>query len=227
MEKQYVYIFSISDKPDLIKVGRTSKNPHIRANDLSRNTAATGKFSVEWFMEVPDAELAEKVAHFKLKEYHSNKEYFSTKPFPAYHILEKFLIPLFELEQPKIEYSESIKDEIKKDNLALKYENRLKLQQEEFTIIEDEEIKQKNRKERIKNAEEESEEFTSLERKKRIENATEISIELSKKYNKEERGERIKKFHEQAKEYTLSEREERIRNATEKLRQFSEGGNDK
>jgi hypothetical protein len=208
MEKQYVYIFSISDKPDLIKVGKSSKNPHIRANDLSKNTAATGRFSVEWFMEVPDAELAENIAHFKLKEYHFNKEYFSIKSHKAHFILEKFLIPLFELEQPIIEYSESLKDEIiRKENLALKYKNRLKLQQEEFTIIEDEEIKQKNRKERIKNAEEESEEFTSLERKKRIENATEISIELSKKYNKEERGERIKKFHEQAKEYTLSERE--------------------
>lgn len=114
MEKQYVYIFSISDKPDLIKVGKTSKNPHIRANDLSKNTAATGKFSVEWFMEVPDAELAESVAHFKLKKYHFNKEYFSLKSFRAQYILEKFLIPLFELEQPKIEYSESLKTEKQK-----------------------------------------------------------------------------------------------------------------
>ena len=109
MEKQYIYIFSISDKPDLIKVGRTSKHPHIRANDLSKNTAATGRFNVEWFMEVPDAELAEKIAHFKLKEHHANKEYFSLKPFDAYLILEKFLIPLFEINKPVITYEGKIK----------------------------------------------------------------------------------------------------------------------
>jgi hypothetical protein len=126
MEMQYIYIFSISDKPDLIKVGKSSKNPHIRANDLSRNTAATGKFNVEWFMEVPDAELAEKVAHFKLKEYHFNKEYFTKKPFHAYRILEKFLIPLFELEQPIIEYSESMKVEMKKfEEMKIKWKGHL------------------------------------------------------------------------------------------------------
>ncbi len=192
-------------------------------------TGTIGKYFVEWFIEVPDSKIAEKVAHFKLKEFHydENKEQFEVSALEAHKILEKYIIPLFELNPPMIHYSESLKVEIRKEDLTLKYKNRLEVQKEELTIIQDEEIKQKNRKERIKIAGEGLKEFASLERKKRIENSTEIAIELSKQYNKEEREERIKKFQEQAKEYSLSEREERIRNATEKLGQFAEGGNDK
>ena len=88
MEKQYIYIFSISDKPELIKVGRTNKHPEIRANELSRQTWAVGKFVVEWHLEVTDSEIAEKVAHFKLKEFHYAKEFFSINAYDAHLILE-------------------------------------------------------------------------------------------------------------------------------------------
>jgi nitrate reductase alpha subunit len=164
MEKQYVYIFSISDKPDLIKVGRTSKHPQIRANDLSKNTAATSKFSVEWFIEVPDAELAENIAHFKLKEYHSNKEYFSLKPYDAHLILEKFIIPLFEIKKPVIVYDGKLNALIRLTKESKNASKKLK------SVLDS----------------------PQSERDVRIKNATQIAIELEKKYNTEARQEKIR-----------------------------------
>jgi T5orf172 domain len=189
MEKQYVYILSISDKPDLIKVGKTSKNPHIRANDLSKNTAATGKFSVEWFIEVPDAELAEKIAHFKLKEYHFNKEYFSVKPYDAHLILEKFLIPLFEIKKPVIVYCGSIE-------LTKKIRKRQAISKKLFekSMIEkperDEKIKvetETERKERLFKLKRSSDEYANKddtnEKEKLFQERKKKILELAKKAN--------------------------------------------
>ena len=109
MEKQYIYILTNSEKHELIKVGRTNKHPEIRANELSRQTGTIGKLEVEWHLEVTDSEIAEKVAHFKLREFHHSKEYFSISAFKARGILEKALIHLFELENPVIFNSEFLK----------------------------------------------------------------------------------------------------------------------
>ena len=113
MEKQYIYIFTNPEKPELVKVGRTNKHPEIRANELSRQTGTIGKFVVEWHLEVTDSEIAEKVAHFKLKKNHHSKEYFSISAYDAHLILEQFIIPLFEIENPVIFYSEALKKKIK------------------------------------------------------------------------------------------------------------------
>jgi T5orf172 domain len=189
MEKQYVYIFSISDKPDLIKVGKTSKHPHIRANDLSKNTAATGKFSVEWFMEVPDAELAENIAHFKLKEYHFNKEYFSIKPFDAHLILEKFLIPLFEIKKPVIVYCGGIeltKKIKKRQAISKKLFERAMIEKPER----DEKIKVETeieRKERLIKLKRASDDYANKddtnEKEKLFQERQKRNLELAKKAN--------------------------------------------
>ena len=127
MEKQYIYIFSISDKPELIKVGRTNKHPEIRANELSRQTWAVGKFVVEWHLEVTDSEIAEKVAHFKLKEFHYAKEFFSINAYDAHLILEQFIIPLFEIEKPVIFYSETLKKKINLEKARINVRKVLEL----------------------------------------------------------------------------------------------------
>ena len=139
----------------MIKVGRTNKHPEIRANELSRQTGTIGKFIVEWHLEVPDSELAEKVAHFKLREFHHLKEYYSISAYDAHLILEKFIISLFEIEKPVIFYSETIEVKVKKiEYLKARYKNLLALQKEALNNISEseEEVAQKNRNERIRNA---------------------------------------------------------------------------
>ncbi len=97
----------------MIKVGRTNKHPEILANELSKQTGTIEKFIVEWHLEVIDNEIAEKVAHFKLRGFHHSKEYFSISVYDAHLILEKFIIPLFEIEKPVIFYSDELQKKIK------------------------------------------------------------------------------------------------------------------
>ncbi|MCU0470389.1 MAG: hypothetical protein MUF58_17500 [Arcicella sp.] len=59
-------------------------------------------------MEVPDSKVAEIMAHFKLKEYHSKKEYFNISVIQAVNILEKFLPSFFEIEKPLIHRSKYV-----------------------------------------------------------------------------------------------------------------------
>ena len=150
MEKQYIYIFTNPEKPELIKVGRTNKHPEIRANELSRQTAAIGKFIVEWHLEVSDSEIAEKVAHFKLKEFHHSKEYFSISAYDAHLILEQFIIPLFEIENPIIFYSQTLsrKNRLIKLSKALSLFNSNETQEESLVDTEKE-----NRKKETENRE--------------------------------------------------------------------------
>lgn len=79
MNKQYIYIFSNTERYDLVKIGKTQYNPRMRANKLSNETGAIGQFIAEWFMEVPDNDLAEKILHFKLKKFHYKKEFYQVK----------------------------------------------------------------------------------------------------------------------------------------------------
>jgi len=97
----FIYIFSKSDQDGLIKVGKTNKNPMLRAEQLSKQTASSGVFKVEWYFEVPNIDIAENIVHFKLKEYHYNKEYFKIPLNEAKILLTKELIIFFKLENAK------------------------------------------------------------------------------------------------------------------------------
>jgi T5orf172 domain len=103
MEKQYIYIFSNSKNTDLVKVGYTTKHPTARAESLSKQTGAIGTFNVEWYLEVPDGRVAEVIAHYKLKRYHTEKEYFNIEPFIAVIKLEDLLIEFFEINNTEIQ----------------------------------------------------------------------------------------------------------------------------
>ena len=175
MEKQYIYILGNTKNPEIIKVGETNRHPETRATELSKATGTIGKYFVEWYMEVSNSKFTEKIAHFKLDEFRldKDKEQFEISALKAYKVLETFIIPLLELNPPIIHYSESLKEEIKKENLKAKYAERLISQKEELDIITDEEIIQKNRKERIKKFQEQAKEYALSEREERIRNATE------------------------------------------------------
>ena len=79
-------------------MGKSTKNPILRAEQLSKQTSASGQFKVEWYMEVPDIDIAENICHYKLKEFHYNKEYFKVELGSAKQILTQELIVFFKLE---------------------------------------------------------------------------------------------------------------------------------
>ena len=86
--KQYLYILSNSERPELIKIGRTDKHPVLRAEQLSRQTGVLGQYVAEWYIEVPDSVIAEKLAHYQMKEYHYQKEFFKTSVSVAIEKIE-------------------------------------------------------------------------------------------------------------------------------------------
>lgn len=77
MKKGFVYIMSISDRPGIIKIGRTEKHPEHRAIQLSNQTASTGEFKLKWFKEVENHEFVESFLHFVFREFNIKKEYFN------------------------------------------------------------------------------------------------------------------------------------------------------
>ena len=97
MEKQFVYIFSNSQQPTLIKIGRTDKNPFVRAEQLSRQTGTIGTYEVEWHKEVSDSQLAESFLHFTFKRFHHQKEYFKIDKKVAVKIAESAIKEFLEL----------------------------------------------------------------------------------------------------------------------------------
>jgi len=72
----YVYIFSNSEMPDKIKIGKTNRSPEERAEELSRQTSNIGKFKVEWSKKVFNVDFFEKYLQFVFKEFHYEKEFF-------------------------------------------------------------------------------------------------------------------------------------------------------
>jgi hypothetical protein len=87
----YVYIFS-NNNPKLkgiIKAGKTQKTPEERANALNKNTGTIGKYKVEWSRFVKNCDLVEKFIHYKLEEYHYEKEFFEISVNKAIEIANK------------------------------------------------------------------------------------------------------------------------------------------
>ena len=98
MEKQYIYIFSNSQYPEIVKIGKTIIHPEVRAKQLSSQTGSVGKWQVEWYLVVPDSDIAEKMAHSLLKEFREDpkKEFFKRTVFEASSIISKKLVDFFD-----------------------------------------------------------------------------------------------------------------------------------
>ena len=72
----FVYIMSITDYPDIIKIGKSKKDPIIRADQLTRQTGVLSTFKPEWSKEVSSIDIAESVLQFTFRQFHHKKEFF-------------------------------------------------------------------------------------------------------------------------------------------------------
>ncbi len=80
---------------------------------MSSQTGSVGKWQVEWYIVVPDADIAEKMAHSLLKEFREDpkKEFFKRTVFEASTIIKKKLVEFFEIEKSEIWENEKLKEE--------------------------------------------------------------------------------------------------------------------
>lgn len=73
----WIYI-ACSKNNDLLKIGRTSKNPHQRAKTLS-SSGVLHDYEIFFSLHVYNQFIVEKKVHQKLKKFRITKEFFSLK----------------------------------------------------------------------------------------------------------------------------------------------------
>jgi hypothetical protein len=96
--KRFVYILSNSVHTGTIKIGCTHKeHPESRAEKLSKQTGAIGKYKCEWYKEVLDDLLAERFLHIVFSPFHFEKEYFEIEKAKAISLAEKAIKDLSDL----------------------------------------------------------------------------------------------------------------------------------
>ena len=95
-QKGFVYILSNDSLPGKLKVGMSLKVPTERAKEL-HTTGVPTPFKVEYYAFFDDMAKAERTAHYKLKKYHHNKEFFSVDVPTAIQVIESIDIPFTKL----------------------------------------------------------------------------------------------------------------------------------
>jgi len=81
----YVYCLTNEAIPKLVKIGKTSRNPRVRASEISAATGVPTPFEVSWARKVPDMDKAETDLHQALAEYRltRRREFFRCSPAEA------------------------------------------------------------------------------------------------------------------------------------------------
>ncbi len=83
----WIYI-AHSKNNDLLKIGRTSKNPLVRAKTLS-STGVLHDYEILFSLNVYNQFLVEKKVHQKLKKYRVSKEFFSVSKEAAIAVVQE------------------------------------------------------------------------------------------------------------------------------------------
>jgi hypothetical protein len=79
------------DKTDILKIGRTSKNPFIREKTLS-SAGVIGSYRLLWVEEFVNVTWAESKIHHELRPFHVIKEFFKVDLSEVKLIFEKYRI---------------------------------------------------------------------------------------------------------------------------------------
>jgi hypothetical protein len=88
----FIYVLSNKAMPNLVKIGCSQKNPHLRKAELE-STGVPAPFDLEYFAVVYDFQKSEKKLHRELNEfrYSGNREFFYMSPFDAVKHIQEFL----------------------------------------------------------------------------------------------------------------------------------------
>lgn len=89
-KKGWVYI-AFSKDNNWLKIGRTGKNPLIRAKSLSQ-TGVFHDYEIIFSLPFFNQFLAEKKVHDKLKKYKISKEFFSVDKEMAFKVIEEIFL---------------------------------------------------------------------------------------------------------------------------------------
>ncbi|WP_424967316.1 GIY-YIG nuclease family protein [Dinoroseobacter sp. S375] len=92
MSEGYVYALTNSAMPGLIKIGKTTRDPHDRAREISSGTGVPAPFEVHCAVFCPNCHAAEREAHRVLADLRLNddREFFRCEMHETEHV-EKLL----------------------------------------------------------------------------------------------------------------------------------------
>jgi hypothetical protein len=99
IKEEYVYVLYNPVMFELVKIGRTTKHPEIRANEITTCPAVLGKFYVMWFIQVPNSTMGEQIAFDKLRQYRcqKNRELFKIEWQKAVEIIQQPIVDYFKI----------------------------------------------------------------------------------------------------------------------------------
>jgi hypothetical protein len=93
----YIYILASSAHRDLVKIGKTKRDPQERANELSSATGVPVPFILIWHEAVGDVDAAESFVHLELESIGARpsgkREFFNLTPNDAVRRLQGMTLP--------------------------------------------------------------------------------------------------------------------------------------
>jgi hypothetical protein len=91
----YVYILLNPAFTHFVKIGKTTKEPHLRARELSTGTGVPAPYQVAWEVKVTDCHAAERKVHDELDRFRAreNREFFSLPLRDAIALVAKLTAP--------------------------------------------------------------------------------------------------------------------------------------
>lgn len=92
--KGFVYLLLNPTFPNMVKIGKTTKDPEVRVKELSRATGVPTPFKLIYQIFVSNCDVVEKEIHFELQNNGlrntSNREFFNIEPFKAIELFKEY-----------------------------------------------------------------------------------------------------------------------------------------
>lgn len=90
----FVYLLLNPAFPNMVKIGKTTKDPEVRVKELSRATGVPTPFKLIYQIFVSNCDVVEKEIHFELQNKGlrntTNREFFNIEPFNAIELFKEY-----------------------------------------------------------------------------------------------------------------------------------------
>ena len=92
-EQGYIYVMINQSLPNIVKIGKTTRDPNERAKELSAATGVPTPFMLIYYKEFSNCHIAERVIHQYLEEQgkrvNNNREFFYISTMEAIQLIDK------------------------------------------------------------------------------------------------------------------------------------------
>src|SRR5688500_16817507 len=96
----YIYVLANPEFPHLLKIGKTTRTPQERAQELSATTGVPARFEVVYYVEASDCDRTERLVHRGFAEYRytDDREFFRVSREEATRVINDSVAQMLEEE---------------------------------------------------------------------------------------------------------------------------------